>query len=256
MEDQEIVGLFNCINLQLNRIADALEILARPGQDYSPNYIKPIEEYRAFNWASIQASVVRSDQDGPTHVSWNGQVFTRRSPVNKFEPAVWYSRASGKSEDGETEYAKLITFREIKDADPLPEKARGIINRAPAPQPQTPHQNGKPGATPQPAPQHANGKPGATQPTAPASQQPLKLTLVSFTEYLNNAKAKSITPEAAKWLAQKCEVKPEDDHSRPNSYLSFFYEAKHAGFKLSEAWAHLEERNFDVLKATHALPPF
>lgn len=260
MDEQE-KAYFESINKTLNRIADALEVLARPGQDYSPNYVKPIEDYHGFNWASIQASVVKSDHDGPTHVSWNGQVFTRRSPVNKFEPAIWFSRANGKSEEGDTEYTKLITFREIKDADPLPDKARAIANRAPAANNPSPtHTNGKPGATqsaasnnpPKPAAAQlpiTSGKPGATP------QPPAKLALVSFTEYLNNAKVKSITPEAAKWLAQKCEVDPAGDHSRSNSYLPLFYEAKHHGFKLTEAWNHLEANGFDTEKAIASLPP-
>lgn len=246
MEDEELRGMFNCLNLQLNRIADSLEVLARPGQDYSPNYVKPIEEYTSFDWQSINASVVRTDRDGPTHIQWNGQVYTRRSPSNKFEPAIWFSRAAGKSEEGETEYAKLITFREIKEADPLPEKAREVVSKNQTRVQMTNGTNGKPGATPRPSA-------ALSTPSQNTVAQPV---FVSYADYIRNAKASNITQEAATWIAKQCRVPPENDHSVPNTYLKFFYEAKHAGKKLSEAWAHLEANGFDPKKAITSLPNF
>jgi hypothetical protein len=123
---------------QLTRIADALERLASNDKAVSPNIVRPIEEFRSFDWAGHQIEVVKSDNDGPTHVSYNGTVFTRRSPVNKFEPAIWYSASAGKDEDGNVLYIKLITFRTIGDADPLPPKAIGKTNSGSAPRPAQP----------------------------------------------------------------------------------------------------------------------
>jgi hypothetical protein len=244
--------------LHLSRIADSLEILSRPGKDYSPDYVMPIGEFAGFDWGSVNITVVRADRDGPTHLQWNGQVYTRRSPSNKFDPAIWYSRASGKSEDGETEYTRLITFREIKDADPLGDKTRAVVDRN---RPQQPT-NGT-NKTPAPA---ANGAtkqqpaPSPSQAPAPTTNSAVKPLasgeLVSYTEYMRRAKAGNITAEAAMWIAQQIPVKPEDDHSVPASYLQFFYNAKHAGFKLSEAWSHLKESGFDTEAATAKLPPF
>lgn len=112
---------------QLRRIGDALEKIARGNAPEEPNLVKPIEGYQSFDWSSIGASVVRQDSDGPTHLEYGGFVWSRRSPQNKFDGAIWYSRAAGKDEAGNVLYLRLITFREIKDVDPLPSKLSANI---------------------------------------------------------------------------------------------------------------------------------
>lgn len=124
-----IERLLDRINNNLTRIADALGSMAQPKADFAPDHVRPIEDFPDFNWDSIKANIIRTDDDGPTHVEWRGQVFTRRSPRNKFDPAIWYSRSTGKNGDGENEYIRLITFREIKDADPIDSKARSLAAR-------------------------------------------------------------------------------------------------------------------------------
>jgi DdrB-like protein len=66
----------------------------------APNYQRSLSEYPTFDWPSIGATVLNRDGDGATAVEWNGQVFTRRSPSNKFEAAVWFSRHLGQDADG------------------------------------------------------------------------------------------------------------------------------------------------------------
>jgi DdrB-like protein len=66
----------------------------------APNYQRPLSEYSTFDWTSIGATVLNRDGDGVTAVEWNGQVFTRRSPSNKFDAAVWFSRHLGQDTDG------------------------------------------------------------------------------------------------------------------------------------------------------------
>src|SRR5262249_33984479 len=66
----------------------------------APNYQRPLSEYPTFDWSSIGATVLNRDGDGVTAVEWNGQVFTRRSPSNKFAEAVWVSRHLGEDADG------------------------------------------------------------------------------------------------------------------------------------------------------------
>src|SRR5215510_11893970 len=56
----------------------------------APNYQRPLSEYADFDWVSIGATVLNRDDDGVTAVEWNSQVFTRRSPNNKFGNAVWF----------------------------------------------------------------------------------------------------------------------------------------------------------------------
>jgi hypothetical protein len=123
MDDKQ----FAVLSGQLIRIADALERLVQGSTPQEPNLIKPLEEYAGFNWETIGATVVREDPDGATHVEWGGFIWTRRSPSNKYDPAIWYSRASGKDEDGTVHYLRLITFRTIKDADPIPGKVVGSL---------------------------------------------------------------------------------------------------------------------------------
>jgi hypothetical protein len=93
----------------------------------APNYQRPLSEYPIFDWPSIGATVLNRDEDGVTAVEWNGQVFTRRSPNNKFDAAVWFSRHLGQDADGNKRYARLIVFRALSDAEPIAAKAKKAI---------------------------------------------------------------------------------------------------------------------------------
>ena len=93
----------------------------------APNYQRHLSEYPIFDWPSIGATVLNRDEDGVTAVEWNGQVFTRRSPNNKFDAAVWFSRHLGQDADGNKRYARLIVFRALSDAEPIAAKAKKAI---------------------------------------------------------------------------------------------------------------------------------
>jgi DdrB-like protein len=93
----------------------------------APNYQRPLSEYADFDWSSIGAIVLNRDEDGVTAVEWNAQVFTRRSPNNKFDAAVWFSRCVGKDADGNNKYARLISFKAVSDAEPIAAKAKKAI---------------------------------------------------------------------------------------------------------------------------------
>jgi len=114
----------------LERIALALETLARAQGPAELNLVRPLAEYPRFDWGSIDASVLKADQFGPTHVEHGGYVYTRRSPQNKFGEAIWYSRATGKAEDGTTSYARLITFKKLAEAEPLGDKVVQAVKAA------------------------------------------------------------------------------------------------------------------------------
>ncbi|MEI2582362.1 single-stranded DNA-binding protein [Scytonema sp. PRP1] len=109
----------------LERMTAALERLA---PRTAPNYQYSLESFRSFDWSAIGATVERKDQHGAAIVSWNGQQYIRRSPSNKFDPAIWFSRCTGKAEDGSNAYERLITFKPISTAEvePVPEKVRGL----------------------------------------------------------------------------------------------------------------------------------
>lgn len=107
----------------LERIATALESIPQP----APDIVRDICHYSGFNWNSIHAEVLARDKHGAIAVRHSGKIYTRRSPVNKFGVAIWYSRATGKDGD-ETTYERLITFKEVKvEADPLPEKTLALL---------------------------------------------------------------------------------------------------------------------------------
>jgi hypothetical protein len=123
---------------RLERIAQALETIARAGAPAAPDYQRPLHEYRHFNWESINASVVQQDPDGPTHVEWGGALWMRRSPSNKYDPAIWFSRANGKDAEGNVQYLRLIVFKPVKEVDQLGDKARAAVGageKVPAPTP-------------------------------------------------------------------------------------------------------------------------
>jgi hypothetical protein len=92
----------------------------RANAPVSPGYRRPLAEYRAFDWTTIGAVVTKNDGHGPTEVEWMGHRFFRRSVKNKFEPAIWFSRAIGQSDEGTT-YAMLIKFSgKGTEVEPVP----------------------------------------------------------------------------------------------------------------------------------------
>ncbi len=127
MTPQEIQSLCQQrIAIALERIANYLESKA-PREP--PNHQKILEEFKKFDWSSISAEVKAQDQYGASLVSWNNQLYQRRSPDNVYEPAVWFSRCIGKDSEGKNEYEKLITFRPAKSyqAQPISRKAESYI---------------------------------------------------------------------------------------------------------------------------------
>lgn len=104
----------------LSRIAIALEQMITPPE--TPHYQFALKDYANFDWASIGAVVADEDCDGATAILWNKNVYLRRSPTNKFEPAIWFSRCVGKDDKGANIYERLITFKPIPVPEPLPKR--------------------------------------------------------------------------------------------------------------------------------------
>jgi hypothetical protein len=118
--------IFRMIAASLEGIESHLRQIAISSNP-APNYQRSLNEYPTFDWSSIGATVLDRDGDGATSVEWNGQVFTRRSPNNKFDAAVWFSRHLGQDSDGNKRYARLINFRDLSDAEPIAAKAKKAI---------------------------------------------------------------------------------------------------------------------------------
>lgn len=107
-------------NALLRRLVQLLEATPQP----APNYQMKIQDFPNFDWSSIGATVEQTDRDGVAVVAWRGNQYLRRSAQNKFKPAIWFSRAIGKDEQGENQYERLITFKQLAEAEPLPDKVR------------------------------------------------------------------------------------------------------------------------------------
>lgn len=116
--------------LVLNRIAVALETIAMSNAP-APAFVKPLSEYRSFDWSAIGASVSASDTYGPTEIDWGGYTWKRRSPSNNFSEAIYYSRPIGKKQDGSNNYARLITFKDMGSVKPISREAEAAIGQKP-----------------------------------------------------------------------------------------------------------------------------
>ncbi|MBD2022310.1 hypothetical protein H6F43_19195 [Leptolyngbya sp. FACHB-36] len=111
----------------LERIAVSLERIA-PTEQRAPNWVKPLADFLQFNWASIQATVIASDQHGATIVEWGGKQFLRRSPSNKFGEAIWFSRSTGEQDsEGKTLYERLVTFKALSEVEPIPDRVNRVL---------------------------------------------------------------------------------------------------------------------------------
>ncbi len=107
-------------NTLLERIVAALE-----GNGMVPNYQIGLDSFPSFDWATIGARIESVDGDGVAAVTWKGNRYIRRSAANKFEPAIWFSRPNGRDEAGNPMYERLITFKRLAEAEPLPAKLKG-----------------------------------------------------------------------------------------------------------------------------------
>ncbi len=226
----------------LSRIAIALESQVRALGPIEPNLVRPLSEYAAFDWSSIGARVVQSDPSdpsGPTHVEHDGALYTRRSPQNKYGAAIWFSRSVGRDEEGGTQYIRLITFKPLGDADPLPasvkremaytlpveagESTEPAADRSPIPAPPARKVEM---AQRQPASPPANpaAQAAPTPPAQPAQSAPV---LTGMARYVDLAASKkfNITRDIAWAIAHLV----DDDLERAEGLLPFFAECKASG---------------------------
>jgi hypothetical protein len=119
-DTKHIEALLANIAESLNKIALALNA--------STEIRKSIGEYLDFDWASIGAKVLKSDADGPGVVEHSGKIYKRRAPDNRFAAAIWFSRCTGKAEDGANQYETLISFEQLSaEIEPIGRKARQIL---------------------------------------------------------------------------------------------------------------------------------
>ena len=109
--------------IAIEKLAETIQQLM-PTNTAAPNHQYALENFKDFDWASIGANVVRSDQYGAGIVSWRGQQFVRRSPSNKFGDIIFFSRCTGKDEEGNNKYERLISFKPISKVEVEPISAK------------------------------------------------------------------------------------------------------------------------------------
>ena len=111
----------------LEKIAQLLE-RSLPRQP-APNHRAILEQFHQFDWSSINAHVEWKDQFGVASVIWQGDRYKRRSPSNGYGAVIYFSRAVGKDDRGNTQYERLITFEPFDNltVEPISRKAESII---------------------------------------------------------------------------------------------------------------------------------
>ncbi len=120
---------------RLDKLCQLVAQIAANLKPKAPNYRHPITAYWTFDWPTIGAMPVASDQQGVSAVQWAGYTWMRRSSGGKFGKAIWFSRSDGKDEEGNNNYLRLITFKELSDPEPLDGRVVGMrpISNAPTP---------------------------------------------------------------------------------------------------------------------------
>lgn len=121
-QQQQFEIIVELLQKQTKILEEIRDALSQPNE--APNYQKALDAFPDFNWESIGAIAEGRDSDGVAAVTWKGNRYIRRSASNKFKPAIWFSRSTGKDEKGETIYERLITFSPLSRPEPLPDKVK------------------------------------------------------------------------------------------------------------------------------------
>lgn len=118
--------LYSLVKTLCNRL-DAI------ASQHPPDWKLPLAYYKALWCERIGATVIDGDEHGPSQVMWSGHIYTRRAGSGKYGVAIWFSRSIGKDDNGETEYGRLITFKDQAPAEPL---EHGVVDALSKSQPQ------------------------------------------------------------------------------------------------------------------------
>lgn len=90
MEAEQLLEIREIQRRQMLALEQIAKCLIKVSRDKSPDYHYSLESFNSFDWMSIDAIVEKFDSDGAAVVNWNGQQYIRRSPSNKYEPAICY----------------------------------------------------------------------------------------------------------------------------------------------------------------------
>ncbi len=113
--------------IALEAIVDLLE-KNLPRQP-APNYKAFLQNFKNFDWKSINAEVELADNFGVSSVIWQGDRYKRRSPDNAYGAVIFFSRCVGHDSDGKKKYERLITFEPIEEikVEPISRKVEAAL---------------------------------------------------------------------------------------------------------------------------------
>lgn len=248
---------------QLKGIRSALEKLATCSPPAESNFERPLADFPDFDWGSIDAKVMQRDSYGVSLVEHGGSLYRRMNNA-KFGNDIWFSRSSGKKdENGDTIYVRLIRFREIKDAEPLPEKIQKAVasapKRAPAPaiSPKAPELGDPPAASDDPV-EYFNNRAPVPVPNPQPEKHLNGAGPVSASQYYPEATGKThgLTTAEAREVAFLMGVNINEkspDFTAAFRVLPYFAEARAGGMDFVTARAILSGNRYELERALPAL---
>jgi hypothetical protein len=128
MNDEQLATLISALNHGFDRVVKALES-ARPAIT-GDTIEAALASFKTFDWSSIGASVIETDEDGVSMIrAANGKICKRRSN-DKFGTEIWFSYPNGRKEDGTPDYKRVIEFRELDAPEPLGRKTMAALTSA------------------------------------------------------------------------------------------------------------------------------
>lgn len=216
----------------LERMASALEAqerhlcaIAESAPKRAPGYRRGLSEFAAFDWSSINATVLDVDRDGVAVVEWHGFEYKRRAPMNAFGAAIWFSRAIGKDAEGRTAYDILIKFA---DSDPVRRASPEAMDAQQAPAPAAP----KPTA-PQPVrPAAQTAKAQEQPPREPPAQRNQRPLAPSVKAQVKQVRVAPLAPaDLAQWLRGRVAEQRENASARTIEVVEAVL-----GFELGGEW--------------------
>lgn len=215
----------------LERMASALEaqerhlcVIAESAPKRAPGYRRGLSEFAAFDWSSINATVLDVDRDGVAVVEWHGFEYKRRSPNNSFGAAIWFSRAIGKDGEGRTSYDILIKFA---DSDPVRRASPEAMDAQQA------QAASKPTTAPQPARPAAQATKAQEQPPRePPAQRNQRPLAPSVKAQVKQVRVAPLAPsDLAQWLRGRVAEQRENASARTIEVVEAVL-----GFELGGEW--------------------
>ena len=116
MTNDQVERLISAVE-RLAVAAEALVLSTQRKTSSPAKFIKPIEEFPSFDWASIGARVEFRDGDRiVAGVSYRGATYERKSKHGD----IWFSRNVGRDDEGNPVYETLIKFAANLTPNSLP----------------------------------------------------------------------------------------------------------------------------------------